>query len=127
MRLLASLAVIVATVSCLSAAMAQAPDARRRIYPTHDGFLEVDPRTGAISECKRADNGYRCERVTHGDALRDEDGAPRAQAAPAPPPPRTGPRAPGPSDEEIDRALDVMERFLRRFMGIVREPRGERT
>lgn len=126
MRLLASLAVMIAAVCCVSAAAtAQAPDARRRIYPTQDGFLEVDPRTGVISECKRAEDGYRCERVTDGDRLRDENGAPRAQAAPAPP--RTEPRAPGPSDEEIDRALDVMERFLRRFMGIVREPRGERT
>jgi hypothetical protein len=33
----------------------------------------------------------------------------------------------GPRDEEIDRALDVMERFLRRFMNILREQKPQRT
>lgn len=123
---LACLAAIIGTLCCTASAVAQAPDMRRRMYPTQDGFLEVDPRTGAITECKRAQDGYRCERVTEGDALLKEDGAPRAQT-PAPPPPGAERRLSGPSDEEIDRALDVMERFLRRFMGIVREGRGERT
>jgi hypothetical protein len=121
----ARLALIIGALGCTASAVAQAPDARRRLYPTQDGFLEVDPRSGAITECKRAPDGYHCERVTEGDALLKED-APRAQV-PAPPPPAAERRPTGPSDEEIDRALDVMERFLRRFMGIVREGRGERT
>ena len=103
---LACLTAIIGTLCCTASAVAQAPDMRRRMYPTQDG--------------------YRCERVTEGDALLKEDGAPRAQT-PAPPPPGAERRPSGPSDEEIDRALDVMERFLRRFMGIVREGRGERT
>ena len=121
----ACFAAIAATLCCALPAAAQAPDARRRIYPTEEGFLEVDPRSGTITECKRAQDGYRCERVTEGDALLKE-GPPRPQA-PAPPAPGTERRSAGPTDEEIDRAFDVMERFLRRFMGIVREGRGERT
>lgn len=115
-----------ATLACTSA-LAQTSDARRRMYPTQDGFLEIDPRNGAISECKRAQDGYRCERITQGDALLKEDSTPRTQAPAAPAPPMAERRSRGPTDEDIDRALDVMERFLRRFMGILREERGERT
>jgi hypothetical protein len=32
-----------------------------------------------------------------------------------------------PSDEDVDRALGVMERFLRRFMNMLREERPDRT
>jgi hypothetical protein len=120
-------ALLLATLTCTSA-LAQVPDAPRRMYPTQDGFLEIDSRTGAITECKRAQDGYRCARVTEGDALLKEERGPQAQAPATPLQPPTGaPRPPGPSDQEIDRALGVMERFLRRFMDIVREQRPERT
>jgi hypothetical protein len=118
---------LILTLACTSA-LAQAPDARRRMYPTQDGFLEIDARTGAITECKRAQDGYRCARVTEGDALLKEEPGPQAQAPATPAqPPAAAPRPTVPSDQEIDRGLDVMERFLRRFMDIVREPRPERT
>src|SRR5215217_1864000 len=114
-----SLTLLVLSLTCTSA-LAQAPDARRRMYPTQDGFLEVDPRSGAITECKRAPDGYRCERVTEGDALLKEDSGPQAQAQAAPRQPGSkAPQSSTPTDEEVDRALDIMERFLRRFMGIV--------
>jgi hypothetical protein len=126
MRTTACLSLIVLTLACTPAA-GQAPD-RARTYPTQDGFLEVDPRTGAITECKRAPDGYRCQRVTEGDVLLKEDSGPQAQAPSVPrQPPNAGRRSVTPSEEEIDRALDVMERFLRRFMDIVREGRPERT
>ena len=32
-----------------------------------------------------------------------------------------------PLDEDVDRALGVMERFLRRFMNILREEKPDRT
>jgi hypothetical protein len=115
---------IIATLTCTSAS-AQTADNRRRIYPTQDGFLEVDTRTGAITECKRASEGYSCSRVTDGDAMLKEEPGPQAPAAPRQPPSTTQ-RPAGPTDQEVDRALDVMERFLRRFMDIVREGRGER-
>ena len=45
-----SLTLLVLSLACTSA-LAQAPDSRRRMYSTQDGFLEVDPRSGAITEC----------------------------------------------------------------------------
>jgi hypothetical protein len=97
------------------------------MYPTQDGFLEVDPRSGAITGCKRAPDGYRCERVTEGDALLKEDSGPQARAPVKPHQPPSRSLSTTPTDEEVDRALGVMERFLRRFMEIVREGRPERT
>jgi len=118
---------ILAVVVCTSA-LAQTAETRRRMYPTQDGFLEVDPRSGAITECKRAQDGYRCQRVTEGDVLLKEEPGPQAQAPASPlQPPTAAPPSAAPNDQELDRALDVMERFLRRFMGIVREQRPERT
>jgi hypothetical protein len=37
------------------------------------------------------------------------------------------PRSPRRVKEKVNRALDVMERFLRRFMDIVREGKTEKT
>ena len=126
MRTTACLPLMVLTLA-LTSAQAQVPDTRRRMYPTQDGFLEVDPRSGAITECKRFAEGYRCERVTESDVLLKEDSGPQAQSPAAPRQPQSRSPSPTPTDEEIDRALGVMERFLRRFMDIVREGRPERT
>jgi hypothetical protein len=97
------------------------------MYPTNDGFLEVDPSSGAITECKRSSSGYQCSRVSEGDPLLKEDRRNQAQVAAVPRQSPNTSRPLGPTDEEVDRALDVMERFLRRFLGIVREQRGEKT
>lgn len=122
-----AIAVLILAVVVCTSALAETAETRRRMYPTQDGFLEVDPRSGAITECKRAQDGYRCQRVTEGDVLLKEEPGPQAQAPAAPlQPPTAPPPSAAPNDQELDRALDVMERFLRRFMGIVREGRGDR-
>ena len=126
MRSMPPLSMILAILACTSA-LAQEADGPRRIYPTQDGFLEVEPRSGAIRECKRSPDGYRCTVVAQGDPVLKEDGRPQAQA-PAAPPSLRGREPPLlPNDEELDRALDVLEKFLRRFMGIIRNGRPERT
>jgi hypothetical protein len=126
MRLTRHVLAAAAGLTC-TAAFPQTADAPRRMYPTQDGFLEVDPRTGAITECKRSRDGYQCTVVTQGDVLLKEGAEPQT---PTPVPPQAPSRRQGsigPTDEEIDRALDIMERFLRRFLGIVRDAKPERT
>jgi hypothetical protein len=63
------------------------------------------------------------------DRLRQENAELRGQLTQrAPglrPDQRTKPQLP--TDQEIDRALDVMQRFLRRFMGILRDEKADRT
>lgn len=118
--------VIAVGLTCASA-FAQTPEAQRRLYPTQDGFLEVDPKSGAITECKRSREGYQCSVVTQGDALLKEGAEPPAQTPATPQAPSRRQGSIAPTEDEVERALDVMERFLRRFMGIIREQRPERT
>jgi hypothetical protein len=126
MRVVRYATLIAAGLTCASA-LGQTPDPARRLYPTQDGFLEIDLKNGAITECKRSRDGYQCTVVTQGDALLKEAPEPQAQAPATPQPPNRRQGLLGPSEEELERALDVMERFLRRFMGIMREQRPDRT
>jgi len=125
-----SLALAVAMVLLSFPATGQA-GGDRRIIPTEDGFMEIDTHSGAVTQCQRAPDGYRCAPAKSDpsalqaeiDRLRQENAELRGQLAQrAPglrPDQRTKPQLP--TDQEIDRALDVMERFLRRFMGILRD------
>ena len=54
-----SLALAVATVLLSLPAFGQA-GGDRRIIPSDDGFMETDLHTGAVTQCLRAPDGYRC-------------------------------------------------------------------
>ena len=142
MRILGSITLIT-TALALTPAGAQEQDGHYRMAPTPDGFLKLDSRTGAVSECKRGRDGYQCTLVPDGqralqaeiDRLAKENAELKEKLAkgeaPMPEAPRSGtkPEARGgsPSDEEIDRALGVMEKFLRRFLRILREESGKQN
>ena len=121
------------------AALAEDADGRYRVFPTAEGFLKLDTRSGTVSECKRGLEGYQCRLVPDEqralqaeiDRLAGENTALKEQLAKAGPP---LPERPGestksssilPRDEEINRALGYMEKFLRRFMGILRDETGK--
>jgi hypothetical protein len=116
----------------LGPAIAQDRTDYRRI-PTEDGFLEVEAATGAVRECKRTVDGYRCAAPSSDklqsevERLTRENDELRRRLGPA----RDGSRSQThrglPLDEDVDRALGVMERFLRRFMNILREEKPDRT
>ena len=130
-----------ATAALPGAAGAQDSDGRYRLSPTPDGFLKLDSRSGAASECKRGPDGYQCRLISDEqaalqaeiDRLAQENAALREQLATAGPPP---PERPGesarpekapilPREDEVDCALGLMEKFLRRFMSIFREEAGK--
>jgi hypothetical protein len=125
-------AAVLAGLLAVGPAMAQDRTDYRRI-PTDDGFLEVETSTGAVRECKRTVDGYRCaapssdklqsevERLAReNDELRRRLGLGTGGISPRTP-------SSVPSDEDVDRALGVMERFIRRFMNILREEKPDRT
>jgi hypothetical protein len=130
----------------LTAVLAAAPlaaeeqNGRYTMAPTTDGFLRLDSRTGEVSECRREADAYRCRLVADErsalqaeiDRLEQENAALKERLARAggpmePPGSGAKPGAPtrSPSEVEVDRALGVMERFVRRFMSILRDERAD--
>ena len=128
-----------ATAVLTGAAGAEDVDGRYRLSSTPDGFLKLDSRSGAVSECKRGPDGYQCRLVPDEqaalqaeiDRLAQENAALREQLATVGP---ALPKRPGestkpfpvlPRDDEMDRALGFLEKLLRRFMSIFREEGGK--
>jgi hypothetical protein len=131
------LAIAALAIAC-GPALAQDSAGRFTMSPTPEGFLKLDSRNGVVSECRKQGDGYQCrlvpderealqgevDRLTRENAdLRDRL-AKAGQAVPSGPQaaPKDAPKVP--SDEEMDRALGMMEKFIRRFMAIIREQGG---
>lgn len=108
-------------VLLLVPATAFAQDADRyRLERTDSGFARIDTATGEVSTCtetgdqlvcrmaadERAALQVRLDELEERVALLEESGTGANRM---------------PSDAEIDRALGLMERFMRGFVGIVRE------
>lgn len=103
-------------------------EGRYRMEKTEGGIVRLDTVTGEISLCREKDGQVSCrmaaderaafERELELLTARVEALEKAAAAAPADAKPQL------PSDEEIDRTMSVMERMMRRFMGIVKNLDG---
>jgi hypothetical protein len=102
---------------------------RYALAPLEGGVVKLDTRTGAVTECRHKGDALSCalaederqkmqdeiDRLTRDNVqLRAKLDTAQAGGVAKPAPSL-------PSDEEVDRALSLMERFLRRFKAIVRE------
>jgi hypothetical protein len=128
------------------AAVGQDRPGRYAMSPVENGFVRLDTETGAVSLCSRKDGTWKCE------AMEDEAMALRQQVErltaenrslrseverlekPAAgqgrrgelPSERPGGRFELPSDQEVDRALDYLERMYRKFRDRLKQLEGER-
>lgn len=104
---------------------------RYSLEKTGEGYVRMDKQSGQMSICRETDGQLVCrlaadERDAYEtaaallgkrlDTLEQrlaalENGAPK-------------PRNVLPSEEEFDKTLSMMERFMRRFMGVVKELEG---
>jgi len=104
----------------LAAAPASAETGRYVMEKTAEGYVRMDTATGEMSICTEKSGQLVCklaadERAAFQDALdrleervsRLEEKADRTLAVP--------------SEEEFDEGLDRMEKFFRRFLGIIEE------
>lgn len=114
MRLAILLSAIVLT------APAAAQEARYQLERTETGYARIDTATGEVSTCTQSGAQLVCRMAAdERSALEEqvaalEDRVAALEARPA--------GAGGlPSDEEVDRAIGLMERFMRGFVGVVRE------
>ncbi|MDX3926480.1 MAG: hypothetical protein QHC90_11845 [Shinella sp.] len=99
-------------------------EGRYQMERTGGGFVRLDTVTGEVSLCREANGQITCrmaadERAAFEKELdlltaRVEALEERSNSG------ATGLKPRLPSDEEIDRAMGVMERMIQRFMGIVK-------
>ncbi len=106
--------------------------ARYTLEKTAEGYVRMDTQTGVMSICKEqaeqlvcrlaADERDAYEGTINALAKRVEAVESRIAALEA-----TSLKRPEalPSQEEFDKTLSMMERFLRRFMGVVEEFKGK--
>lgn len=111
---------------------------RYTMVPAEGGFVRLDTETGVISHCRResaaADAGWRCAAIP--EAVLDEPDrtsalAARVDALEAEVARLKGrldtPPAVSSGDPEFDRAVGVGEEVMRRFLGLMREMKGDGT
>ncbi len=114
-------------LSMTANAMAQEAE-RFRLERTEEGYVRMDTQTGAMSICRERSGQLVCapaadERTAYEEdiaALQDRLEAleERVEALES-----ASPEAASdlPSEEEFEQTLGLMERFFRRFMGIVKD------
>ncbi|MGF9565543.1 hypothetical protein [Neorhizobium sp. JUb45] len=124
----AALAGMVAVVSAPVATLAQDGGQKRfSLEKTESGFVRLDTETGALTLCRDEGGQLTCrmaadERAAYEkelDLLEKRVTALEKQGG-------TAAAKPGvPSEQEIETTLSIMERFMRRFFGLVQEFREE--
>jgi hypothetical protein len=124
MRLVAP--IILALAVSAAGAGAEEAESRFTLEKTPDGYVRMDNRTGEMSICSTRDGQLLCRLAAdERDAWQDEIGRltrrleeverrlgeiDKAAATPS-----------LPSEDEFEKSLTLMERFMRRFMDIVKD------
>ncbi len=127
--------VLVAAALAAFATPTLAQDDRYRLERTDTGYIRLDTRTGAMSVCEETSGNLVCRMAADERAAFEAeierlegkiDGLDKRLAA-VENSPLLKPENLLPSDEQIDKSLDTMEKFFRRFMEIVRDAEGDAT
>lgn len=110
-------------MSLLPCVVASAETGRFQMERVEDGFVRLDTQTGAVSLCRMRDDQIVCrpsvdERYAFEDtiAVLEERIEKLEQLRTAP-----RPTQPQQTDDEVDRAMRMMEQMMRRFLGVIEE------
>ena len=132
MNRISVMALFVGLSTALPIVSAEAETGRYTMTPTEDGALKLDTETGRVSLCRRSNERWSCKDVEDNssdmqkriDELERENAELRAKLQS-----RTDalPQPEGkieiPSEEEVDKAMDFVERMLKRFRGMMDDMR----
>ena len=105
---------------------------RYSLEKTADGYVRMDKQSGEMSICKEAGGQLVCRLAADERAAYEATTTGLAKRLDIQEQKVTALEGGGikltdalPSDEEFDKTLSMMERFMRRFMGVVKELEGE--
>ena len=118
---------------CLLAFPALAEDTvRYALEKTADGYVRMDKQSGEMSVCKETDGQLVCRLAADERSAYENSTAALAKRLDALEQKVAALEGGGvkslnalPSEEEFDKTLTMMERFFRRFMGVVKEFDGQ--
>lgn len=128
--------VVPTVLACLTTASARAEDAGRyQLEKTADGYVRMDTQTGAMSKCQEQSGQLVCrmaadERTAFQDEVDDlQDSVKALDARVAKLENSLSARVESklPSEEDFNRTMSYMERFVRGFMGIVKDLNKDET
>lgn len=128
---------MIALLAAFASAPARAaePDAsengRYAMTPAPDGFLRLDTRTGATALCRINGASVTCRAAAEEsralneeiDRLTRENADLKGKLAAG----QGGSKYGVPSDQDIDKALNVGERFMKRMLKILRDDNPDKT
>lgn len=134
--LLARSLVVPAVLVSFFATSASAQESERyRLEKSGDGYVRMDTQTGAMSTCEERDGQMVC-RMAADERTAFQDEIDRLQSSVKTLDERVtkleGSLAAKlestlPSEEDFDKTMSYMERFFRKFLGIVKELESEET
>ena len=97
---------------------------RFQLERSGDHFVRLDKQTGAMSLCEEKDGALVCRMAADERAAYEQE-LDRLSARVTALENKSIVNKALPSDEEINRSIGIMERWMRSFMGIVKEFRSE--
>ncbi len=133
--LLRSLLVSVVSVCLFSAPGAAQEQERYKLEKSGDGYVRMDTQTGAMSTCQERDGQMVC-RMAADERTAFQDEIDRLQSSVRALDERVSKlenslaaklESTLPSEEDFDKTMSYMERFFRKFLGIVKELENEET
>lgn len=99
-----------------------ADDGRYQLQPTPNGIVRLDTHTGELAYCHEGDGTLICNPAIPDDVLARRLEA-LEQRVTALEETRSADQLP--SDEELEKGFSIMEKFMRRFKGLVEEFGGQ--
>ncbi|CCM74302.1 hypothetical protein [Rhizobium mesoamericanum] len=103
---------------------AEADSSRFQLERSGDHFIRLDKQTGAMSLCEEKDGALVCRMAADERAAYEQE-LDRLSARVTALENKSIVNKALPSDAEIDRSISIMERWMRSFMGIVKEFQSE--
>lgn len=108
----------------LGAHAAESDASRFQLERSGDHFVRLDKQTGAMSLCEEKDSALVCRMAADERAAYEQE-LDRLSARVTALENKSIVDKALPSDEEINRSIGIMERWMRSFMGIVKEFQSE--